>query len=54
MKKYKVTLTQEEREELEAISSKGKHGAQIVLNALILLACDEGRFQKQRSINEET
>ncbi len=53
MKKYKVTLTQEEREELEAISSKGKHAAQTVLNALILLACDEGRFQKQRSINEE-
>ena len=52
MKKYKVTLTQEEREELDAISSKGKHAAQTVLNALILLACDEGRFQKQRSINE--
>lgn len=52
MKKYKVTLTQEEREELEAISSKGKHAAQTVLNALILLACDEGKHQKQRSINE--
>jgi len=52
MKKYKVTLTQEEREELEAISSKGKHAAQTVLNALILLACDEGKFQHQRSINE--
>jgi len=37
MKKYKVTLTQEEREELEAISSKGKHAAQTVVNALILL-----------------
>ena len=45
-------LTQEEREELEAISSKGKHAAQTVLNALILLACDEGKFQQQRSINE--
>jgi len=48
MKKYKVTLAQEDREELEAISSKGKHSAQTVLNSLILLACDEGKFQKQR------
>ena len=46
-------MTQEEREELEAISSKGKHAAQTVLNALILHACDEGWFQTQRSINEE-
>jgi transposase len=52
MKRYKVTLTQEERQDLEAISSKGKHAAQTVLNALILLACDEGKHQKQRSINE--
>ena len=52
MKKYKIALTQEEREELEAISGKGKHAAQTVLNALILLACDEGKFQQQRSINE--
>jgi len=52
MKRYKVTLTQDEREELEAISSKGKHAAQTVLNALILLACDEGKFQQERSINE--
>ncbi len=49
MKKYKVTLTQQER---EAISSKGKHAAQTVLNALILLACDEGEYQKERSTNE--
>ena len=52
MKKYKIALTQEEREELEAISGKGKRAAQTVLNALILLACDEGKFQQQRSINE--
>lgn len=53
MKKYKVTLTEEERQELDALSSKGKHAAQTVLNALILLACDEGKFQKERSINED-
>jgi len=53
MKKYKVTLTEEERQELDALSSKGKHAAQTVLNALILLACDEGKYQKERSINED-
>jgi transposase len=53
MKKYKVTLTEEERLELDALSSKGKHAAQTVLNALILLACDEGKYQKERSINED-
>ena len=52
MKKYKVTLTHEERCELETISSKGKHASQKVLNALILLACDEGQYQPERSINE--
>lgn len=52
MKKYKVTLTEEERQELDALSSRGKHAAQTVLNALILLACDEGKYQNERSINE--
>ena len=52
MKKYKVTLTEEERQDLDALSSRGKHAAQTVLNALILLACDEGKYQKERSINE--
>ena len=52
MKKYKVTLTQEERKELEALSNKEKHAAQTMLNALILLACDEGEYQIERSINE--
>ena len=45
MKKYKVTLTEEERSELKAITSKGSHHSQKVLNALILLNCDEGAFQ---------
>ncbi len=39
--KYRLALTQEEYFELEAIVSKGKHNAQKVLNALILLNCDE-------------
>ncbi len=51
MKKYKVTLTEEERSKLKAITSKGSHRSQKVLNALILLNCDEGKFQDGRSIN---
>lgn len=53
MKKYVVTLTSEERDTLEEIAHKGKHSSQKVLNALILLGCDEGENQKKRSTNEE-
>lgn len=53
MKKYKVTLTEAERYNLESTSSKGNHRSQKVLNALILLSCDEGDFQRKRSKNEE-
>ena len=52
MKKYKVTLTEEEQSELKEITSKGAHRSQKVMNALILLNCDEGEFQENRSINE--
>ena len=44
MKKYKVTLIQEEREELLTITRKGKHTSKKVIHALILLNCDEGEF----------
>lgn len=53
MKKYTVTLTRDERAELKKISSRGKHRSQKVLNALILLGCDEGEYQESRSANEE-
>lgn len=53
MKKYVVTLTKDERDELTALTSKGTHKSQKVLNALILLNCDRGEFQKQRSKNED-
>ena len=53
MKKFIVTLTEEERNLLTELSSKGKHGSQKILNALILLACDEGEHQRKRSKNEE-
>jgi len=53
MKKYIVILTEGEREDLSILTSKGKHRSQKILNALILLACDEGEFQKKRSKNKE-
>jgi len=53
MKKYVVTLTEEERNSLTELTSKGRHRSQKVLNALILLACDEGRHQNIRSTNAE-
>lgn len=42
--RYRVTLTKEEREELEAISSKGKRAARTVLLARALLLLDAGEF----------
>ena len=53
MKKYIVTLTKEEREYLNKIVSKGTHKSQKVINALLLLGCDEGDFQEKRSTNAE-
>lgn len=53
MKKYIVTLTKEEREELLSITSKGKHESQKVINALILLDVDEGAHQQNRVKNED-
>jgi hypothetical protein len=53
MKRYVVTLTKEEREVLGNLVSKGKHHSQRILNALILLDCDSGDHQANRSTNEE-
>ncbi len=53
MKKYIVTLTKDEREALGALISKGKHRSQKILNALILIGCDEGDYQVSHSTNEE-
>jgi len=50
---YNVTLTQSEREQLEAIKAKGSHRSQKVLNALILLNSDQGDYQPHRSTNEQ-
>jgi hypothetical protein len=53
MKKYIVKLSKDEREVLRDITSKGTHKSQKILNAQILLGCDEGEFQTERSTNEE-
>jgi len=53
MKKYVVTLSKNERDELTALTSKGKHKSQKIINDMILLSCDTGKFQKQHSKNEE-
>lgn len=47
-----MTLTLDERAYLSSITSKGKHSSQTVLNALILLGCDEGDYQPHRCTNE--
>lgn len=53
MKKYIVTLSKEERDTLREITFKGIHKSQKILNAQILLGCDEGEYQTERSTNEE-
>jgi transposase len=44
MIKYKVTLSQTERDELMSITKGGIHSSKKVIHALILLNCDEGQF----------
>jgi hypothetical protein len=46
--RYKVTLSAEERELLQRIATRGKHSSQKMLNALILLSCDEGPCQERK------
>lgn len=48
-----MTLTKDEREVLSALTSKGKHRSQKILNALILLGCDKGDYQENHSTNED-
>jgi transposase len=53
MRKYKVTLAKKEREGMEAIVQKGNHRSQKVVNALVLLNCDQGAFQSRPMKNED-
>ena len=52
MKRYVVTLERQEREELEGITRRGSHQSQKVINALILLNCDEGEHNPHRTRGE--
>ncbi len=52
MKRYAVTLDEVERNELAGITSKGSHRSQKVINALILLNCDEGDFNDRQATGE--
>jgi transposase len=49
---YKVTLTPLEREELQAIVSKGKHSSQQFRNACILLNSDAGKYGQRLANNQ--
>ena len=51
MEHYKVTLSEQERAELQGIAGKGTHTASKVINALILLNCDQsgGRAERPRT-----
>ena len=51
--RYKVTLGAQERVMLQQIATRGRHSSQKVLNALILLKCDEGQFQDRKLTNQE-
>lgn len=53
MKKYHVTLTDEERKELEQITKKGKRNARMIRTAYVLLNTDENnpeRLKKDKDI----
>ena len=48
MEHYKVTLSEQERAELQEIAGKGTHAASKVINALILLNCDQAGSRTER------
>lgn len=52
MKKYKVTLTRKEVDELTSITQKGKRNARVLKNALILLNVDESAHGKAKTDEE--
>jgi transposase len=53
MNTYKVTLTQEERNQLVEITRTGTHAARKIIHALILLNVDRGQYNTEQQINEE-
>jgi len=53
MNTYKVTLTQEERDQLTEMTRTGTHAARKIIHALILLNVDRGSQTVERQTNEE-
>jgi hypothetical protein len=53
MEKYTVTLSAEEAEQLQRLVAKGTHAAAKVVNALILLNCDESQARGRRRSSQE-
>ncbi len=53
MNTYKVTLTQEEHEQLTKFTRTGTHAAKKIIHALILLNVDRGPHAAERQTNEE-
>ena len=53
MIKYKVTLTKRSVPNRKKFHQRAAINHKKVLNALILINCDEGEFQLNRSRNEE-
>lgn len=52
MKKYKITLTKDEVEQLRSMTQKGKRSARHLKNALILLNVDEGKYGRGKKDEE--
>jgi hypothetical protein len=52
MKKYHVTLSGEERRELDKMTRKGKRKAHVFRNALVLLNCDENNPARLKKDSE--
>ena len=44
MERYRIRLTKEEVESLQAIIKKGSHSTQTFRSAYVLLNCDEGEY----------
>jgi len=53
MNTYKVTLTQEERDQLTEMTRTGTHAARKIIHALILLNVDRGTYNTEKQINED-
>jgi transposase len=53
VEKYKITLQEQERQQLKAMTNKGTHAAHKLLNALIFLNCDEAAQSAKRRSAEQ-